>query len=226
LSDSANAKGAAPESIAKAYKRDFWIKENRKHVPPHYRLRKTAQIINSAAGGRDCDLLDVGCGPATLMRRLQPNIHYYGIDIAIQDPAPNLMETDILEHPIGFGDRRFDIVVAQGLIEYLGTFQSLKFSEIAQLLNEHGIFIVTYTNFNHRDTHIFEAFSNVRSLGDFRQDLARWFAIDRCFPVSHNWHGGQPTRKLVTAVNMHLNMNIPGISPRLAVEYLFICSRR
>jgi SAM-dependent methyltransferase len=226
LSDSAEARDIASENIAKAYKRDFWVKENRKHAVPHYRLRKTARIINAAAGGRDSDLLDVGCGPATLMRLLQPNIHYYGIDIAIQDPAPNLMETDILEHPISFGDRRFDIVVAQGLFEYAGTFQSQKFSEIAGLLNEHGIFVVTYTNFNHRDTHIFEAFSNVRSLDDFRQDLARWFALDRCFPVSHNWHGGQPTRKLVMAANMNLNANIPGISPRLAVDYVFICSRR
>jgi hypothetical protein len=119
-----------------------------------------------------------------------------------------------------------DVVVAQGLFEYLGTSQSRKFSEIARLLNEGGKFVVAYTNFNHRDTRIFEAFSNVRSLGDFRRDLARWFAIDRCFPVSHNWRGGQPTRKLATVADIYLNVNIPGISPRLAVEYLFICSRR
>jgi SAM-dependent methyltransferase len=226
LSDSADASGVAPESIMKAHKRDFWIKENQKHAVPHYRLRKTAGILNAVAGGRDCDLLDIGCGPATLMQLLQPNIHYYGIDIAIHDPAPNLMETDILEHPIEFGDRRFDIVVAQGLFEYVETLQSRKFGEIARLLNESGKFVVTYTNFNHRDTHIFEAFSNVRPPDEFRQDLARWFAIDRCFPVSHNWHGGQPIRNLVMAGNMHLNTNIPGISPRLAVEYMFICSRR
>jgi len=226
VSDSAEANGVVSESIANAYKRDFWIEENKKHAAAHYRLRKTARIINAVAGDSECDLLDVGCGPATLMRCLRPNIHYYGIDLAIHDPAPNLIEADILERPIRFGDRRFDIVVAQGLFEYVGTSQSRKFGEIARLLNERGKFVVTYTNFNHRDTHIFEAFSNVRSLGDFRQDLARWFAIDRCFPISHNWHGGQPTRKLVMAANMNLNVNVPGISPRLGVDYLFICSRR
>ena len=52
--------------------------------------------------------------PASLMRLLQPNIQYYGMDIAIHDPAPNLIETDFLEVPIRFDVKRFDIVIAQG----------------------------------------------------------------------------------------------------------------
>jgi SAM-dependent methyltransferase len=223
---SANVEGPAPESRAAFYKRDFWIKENTKHVPAHYRLVKAARIINAVAGGQERDLLDVGCGPATLMRLLQDNIDYYGIDIAIHDPAPNLVESDILENPIRFDDRRFDIIVALGVFEYVGAFQSQKFSEIAELLNEGGKFILSYTNFDHHDKHVFEAFSNVRPFGDFRHQLARHFTIDRYFPASHNWHGGQPTRKLVKAANMHVNANIPYISPKLAVEYFFICSRR
>ena len=102
--------------------------------------------------------------------------------------------------------------------------QARKFSEIAQLLNEHGKFILSYTNFGHHDKYVFEAFSNVQPIADFRQSLARYFTIDRCFPTSHNWHGGQPNRKLIKAANMHLNANIPFISPRLAVEYFFVCS--
>lgn len=226
MSNSANARGNASESIAKAYKRDFWIIENQKHAVPHYRLQKTARVVSAVASERKCDLLDIGCGPATLGRCLPENIQYYGMDIALQYPAPNLIETDILENPIRFGDRRFDIVVGQGLFEYVGTLQSQKFKEIAQLLNEEGKFVVTYTNFDHRDAHLFEAYSNVRSLASFRQDLKRWFRIDRSFPVSHNWHGGQPNRELVKTLNMHLNANIPGISPKLAVEYFFICSGR
>ena len=92
LNDSANAQGVAPESAEKFYKRDFWIKENQKHVPPHYRLQKCARIVNTIAQGNECDLLDVGCGPATLGHFLDKNIHYYGIDIAIHDPAPNLID--------------------------------------------------------------------------------------------------------------------------------------
>ena len=226
MRDSANARSIASESIASAHKRDFWIVENQKHAVAHYRLRKVARVINATAGGRECDLLDIGCGPATLMRLLQQNIHYYGIDIAIHDPAPNLLETDILENPVGFGDMRFEIIVAQGLFEYVGIFQSQKFKEIAGLLTERGKFIVTYTNFNHRDTRIFETFSNVQPLGSFRRDLARYFRIDRSFPLSHNWHGGQPRREFLKAANMPVNASIPGISPRLAVDYLFICSDR
>jgi SAM-dependent methyltransferase len=217
---------SAVEKIAESHKRDFWIEENKKHVPAHYRLQKCARVVSRLAGGRQCDLLDVGCGPATLMTVLPGNIHYYGIDIAIHDPAPNLLEADILNTPISFGEKSFDIVVAQGLFEYLGAQQSQKFAEIARLLGADGTFVVTYTNFGHRAAQIFEAFSNVQPLDDFRQDLARYFRIDRCFPASHNWYGGQPARGLIKAVNMRVNDNIPFISPRLAVEYFFICSRR
>lgn len=226
MNDSASAAGVAPGNAAKFYKRDFWIKENQKHVPAHYRLQKAARKLNAVAQGRECDLLDVGCGPATLMRLLQKNIHYYGIDIAIHDPAPYLIETDFLDSPIRFGDRRFDIIAAQGVFEYMGSAQSQKFAEIARLLKEHGTFFLSYTNFDHRDKYIFEAFSNVQPFGDFRQSLARYFTIDKCFPASHNWHGGQPARSLIKGANMHMNMNIPFVSPRLAVEYFFICSPR
>ena len=121
---------------------------------------------------------------------------------------------------------RFDIILAQGVFEYVGDFQSQKFAEITQLLNDGGTFILTYTNFGHQKKHIYEPFSNVQSLDDFRKSLTRYFNIDRSFPASHNWYGGQPSRKLIKTANMHINMNIPVISPMLAVEYFFICSAR
>ena len=211
---------------AQYYKKDFWIKENQKHIPAHYRLQKAARIVNGIAQGKECELLDIGCGPATMMSLLQKNIHYYGIDIAIHNPAPNLLEADLLKSPIRFDDKRFDIIVAQGVFEYLGDFQSQKFAEIAQILNENGTFLLTYTNFGHRDKHIYKAFNNVQPMADFRESLARYFNIDRSFPTSYNWHGGQPSRKLIKAANMHISMNIPLIGPVLAVEYFLICSPR
>jgi SAM-dependent methyltransferase len=226
LNDSANAQGIAPESAEKFYKRDFWIKENQKHVPAHYRLQKCARIVNGIAQGNECDLLDVGCGPATLGRFLDKNIHYYGIDIAIHDPAPNLIESDFVENPIGFAGRRFDIVVAQGVFEYVGAFQDQKFGEIADLLKDGGTFVLSYTNFGHQNKRIYEPFNNVQSFDELRQGLARHFVIERYFPTSHNWSGGQPVRKLLKAVNMRVNTNVPVLSPRLAVEYFFICSHR
>src|SRR6266536_2610245 len=33
---------------------------------PHFRMRKVARTVRSVTRGRQCDLLDVGCGPATL----------------------------------------------------------------------------------------------------------------------------------------------------------------
>jgi SAM-dependent methyltransferase len=226
VSSSAGVDEPARESVAEFYKRDFWIGENRKHVPAHYRLQKSAHLINAIAGPEDRDLLDVGCGPATLMRLLRPNIHYYGIDIAIHDQVPNLIEADFFEKPIRFGGRRFDIVTALGVFEYMGARQDLKFREIAQLLREHGKFVLTYTNFGHRDSRIFEAFSNVQPMVDFRRSLARHFTIEKYFPTSYNWHGGQPVRAALKSANMRVKVNVPLIGDRLAVEYFFICSRR
>ena len=208
------------------HKKEFWIKENLKYNRPHYRLEKSARIINRLARGKRYTLLDVGCGPATLMSLLRPNIQYYGIDIAIHDPAPNLIEADFLESPIRFDDKRFDIVLAQGVFEYVGNFQAEKFTEIARLLNSNGVFIVSYVNFDHRDRYMYWPYSNVQTLTDFRQSLAQHFKIHRFFPTSHNWNHSEPGRKLLKAANIHININLPFISRVLAVEYFFICSSR
>jgi SAM-dependent methyltransferase len=210
----------------KYYKRDFWSEENLKFTRPHFRLKKAARIINKMAQGKERDLLDVGCGPSALMSLLEKNIHYYGIDIAIHEPAPNLLEADFLEVPIKFGDKQFDIVLAQGVFEYVGEFQSRKFAEISELLRQDGVFIVSYTNFGHHRKQIYWPFSNVQPIRDFRENLERYFQIDRYFPVAHNWHHGAPQKNWLQAIQMPIDLNIPVISPVLASEYFFICSPR
>ena len=144
-----HADGPTSDAGGVLYKKDFWRTENLHYSRPHPRMVKVAHIANSLARGRNCTLLDVGCGPTTLASLLQPNIDYYGVDIAIQEPAPNLLEVDLLQEPIGFDGRRFDIVVAQGFFEYVGKFQSQKLAEIADLLAEGGTFIASYVNFGH-----------------------------------------------------------------------------
>ena len=69
-------------------------------------------------------------------RLLNKNIDYYGIDIAIHNPAPNLLQADFLAAPIQFDERQFDIIVAQGVFEYVGKFQSQKLTEIKQTPKE------------------------------------------------------------------------------------------
>jgi SAM-dependent methyltransferase len=214
------------ERAVRYYKRDFWAGESDKYVQPHFRMRKVARQVRRATRGRECDLLDVGCGPATLASLMPPGVHYHGIDIAIPQPAPNLIEMDITEEPISFRGKKFDVVVAQGLFEYVGEFQLQKFAEIADLLNDDGKFILTYQNFAHRKRDIYWPYSNVRLPTDFREDLSRFFKIERSFPVSHNWNHGQPGRKFMKVSQAHLNLNIPVISPILAVDYLYICSPR
>lgn len=228
MENSASGRGIVPQvSIDDASshdRKDFWSKANLKFGQPWYRLEKSARIISKLARGRECTLLDIGCGPATLSRLLPGNVQYHGIDIAIHDPASNLLEADIVETPIRFHDKRFDIIIAQGIFEYVGDCQSRKFAEIAQLMDDGGVFITSYWNFGHRRPRVYEKFSNVQAFEDFRKDLARHFVVDRFFPTSYNWDHGEPNRRLIKAANMHLNMNIPLISPKLAVEYFFICS--
>jgi cyclopropane fatty-acyl-phospholipid synthase-like methyltransferase len=230
VKNTVSSKGVATDGNgserAVQYKREFWEKANLSFSEPWYRLEKSAKLITQLAGGRECSLLDIGCGPGTLMRLLPPNIDYHGIDIAIQSPAANLIEADIAESPISFEGKRFDLVTALGLFEYIGAAQSRKFAEIAELLTDDGKFIVTYTNFGHRKKRIYEAFSNIQPLAEFRRDLQHYFSIDRSFPASHNWKHSQPNRKIVKTINVHVNANVPFVSLKLAVDYFFICTRR
>jgi SAM-dependent methyltransferase len=107
-------------------------------------MRKVARVVSQLAGLRQCDLLDVGCGPGTLQRLLPPNVHYHGVDISIPVPADNLIEKDILQAPVDFRGMKFDFVVAQGMFEYVGDYQSEKFAEIAGILARDGKFVLTY----------------------------------------------------------------------------------
>lgn len=207
-------------------KRDFWAKENLNYVQPHFRLAKAARIANQLARGRECDLLDVGCGPATLAKLLDGNIHYYGIDIAIHNPAPNLLQSDFVENPIAFGGRRFDLIVAQGVFEYMGAVQAEKFREIADLLKGGGKFLISYVNFNHWDWHKYAPYNNVQSFGDFRDRLEEFFPIDRYFPTSLRWRHQEPDRKWMKTIQMKIGFNVPFFTRIFAVEYFFICSAK
>jgi SAM-dependent methyltransferase len=205
-------------------KKDFWIVENQRYSRAHYRLKKASRIVNEIAGSDECDLLDLGCGPATLQKLLTPNIRYHGIDIALSEPAPNLIEADLVQSPIEFRNSHFDIVLAHGLFEYIGSDHSQKFSEIARLLNENGRFVVSYTNFGHRQPEVYCYYASAHTLRSFRQSLSEHFAIERCFPTSHNWNHSEPNRRLVMAANMRWNWCVPVVGPKLAVAYFFVCS--
>jgi SAM-dependent methyltransferase len=230
MADSVRGGGASvtddTDGSVRYYKRDFWSRENLKYTKPHYRLEKVSRLVNRIGRDRPCSIFDVGCGPATLRHLLVPGIKYFGADIAIQEPAPYLLEADFVEGPIRFGDRKFDIVLAQGFFEYVGEHQSRKFSEIAAIVKPGGIFLTTYVNFGHRDREIYWPYSNVQPFTDFRDALGEHFDVRRYFPTSHNWRHGEPNRWLIRDLNMHLNTNFPLISPRLAVEYIVICRPR
>ena len=189
-------------------------------------MQKVARLANRLAAGREAGLLDVGCGPATLERLLHPNIRYYGIDIAIHKPAPNLKQSNILQEPISSIAAPFDLVVAEGLFEYLADQQSRKFAEIADLLTPEGKFIVTYVNFGHRRPNYYWPYSNIQSSEVFRAALADHFVVERQLTTAHNWNHSEPGRWYVRGSNMYVNARIPFFTRWLGVEYLYVCRPR
>lgn len=206
--------------------REFWVRENLRYAAPYFRLEKCARIVNRLSHGTNCDLLDVGCGPATLEKLLQTGINYFGIDIAIHEPAPNLLELDFARDKIDFWDRKFDIIVAAGVFEYLGRVQKQKFAEIHKLLKSDGKFVLTYTNFEHVNDKLIDhsIYTNVQTIDSFRSTLELYFHIDRWFPSSHNWHCSEPRKQYLKKIQMPMEFGIPILSRKLAVNYFFICS--
>jgi SAM-dependent methyltransferase len=205
-------------------KRDFWSTENLRYVKPHFRLEKSAQIVNRIAGVKKCDLLDVGCGPAALMHLLKKDIKYHGIDMAIHKPAPYLIEADFMEAPIAFEGKRFDIIVAQGVFEYAGSLQAKKFAEIKSLLKKDGTFLLSYVNFDHIRAERYDMYNNTQPFDNFKRDLEGIFRIQNIVPTSHHWHHREPNRRVAKKIHMHMNMRIPILSRMFAIEYFFICS--
>lgn len=208
-------------------KRDHWISSTDFYKQPYLRLEKCARIVNRLAGEREVDLLDIGCGPATLSTLLRRNIHYHGIDIAIHEPGVDFIEMDVTREEIKFRDRRFDLIVAAGLFEYLGEFQRQKLLEIQGLLKDNGRFITTYTNFSHiRPPRQEPVYNNVMTISEFRSDLESFFSVDRYFPSSHNWIRREPSRRSLYRLNMMVSTPIPFVTPRFANNYFFLCSPR
>jgi SAM-dependent methyltransferase len=213
-----------PPVSQKYFKRDFWTTENLRYVRPHFRLAKAARIVNGLAKREDCELFDVGCGPATLAGLLDENIRYYGVDIAIHQPATNLLQADFLAEPIQFDGRQFDIIVAQGVLEYVGKYQAQKLIEIKKLLKPRGVLIVSYVNFDHLHRRLYEPYNNVQSFDEFRTSLQCVFHIDRYFPTSYHWYHREPNREWLKAIQMMINVRVPVLSRLFGVEWFFICS--
>jgi len=214
------------KGTVKYYDRGFWSQENLRFTKPHFRLEKAARIVNKIAAGDELNLLDVGCGPATLAKFLEPGIRYHGIDMAIHDPAPNLLEADLVQSPVQFGDKQFEIVIAQGFFEYIGTHQEQKFGEIQDILADEGKFILSYVNFGHRQRQIYWPYSNVQPIAEFRDSLSRYFTVERSFPTSYNWNHSEPNRRFMRIAQLPMMFSIPLVSRTLGVEYFFICSKR
>ena len=206
--------------------KNYWIEENLPYKEPYFRLEKCARIVNSLAQDKECDLLDIGCGPASLSNLLRKNINYHGIDIAIHNSSPSLIESNVVENEINFNNMQFDIVVAAGLFEYVGEYQAQKLTEISKIMKNEAVFVVTYTNFNHihKLGHT-SPYNNIRSINNFKESLKEFFIITSWYPSSYNWNQSETRKKWLKKINMVINFHIPIFAPLFAVNYFFICKK-
>ena len=204
--------------------RDYWSIENLKYVEPHFRLQKIARTLVRLAQGKNSDLLDIGCGPAALAKLLPSIFNYFGIDIAIRAPAPNLIELDIINDEIVFANKNFDFVVASGLFEYLGKHQRKKLAEIRHVTRDSGYFVMSYVNFGHLSKRIWPNYSNVQPIALIRKDIESFFVITGMFSTFHNRVGTEPKRRIIQQIQAGLGFSLPIISPLFAVEFIFVCA--
>lgn len=202
--------------------RGYWIEENLRYKHVYFRTVKIAHIINRLSRGKQCDLLDIGCGPETLSTLLEPNINYFGIDIAIHSPKQNLIELDIVHNPIEFREKSFDFVVAAGLFEYLGDQYEKKYSEIQRLLKPGGKFIVTYMNMKHCTKPYFPTWNYITSIERFKADLRKYFHVYHSFPSYYSNQPGDLTGSMIRKLQLHLNVNIPLLADKYGVNYIYI----
>ena len=104
----------------------------------------------------------------------------------------------------------------------MGQEQERKFAEIREILKADGKFLMSYVNFGHFRREEWPNYNNVQPIATMAKSVERVFRLERRFPVSHHWRQKQPGRLAVPAMQMHVNFNIPLISPKLAVEYFLV----
>lgn len=207
------------------YTKQYWIKENYKYKNVHFRLERVANIIN-AKSKRSADLLDIGCGTATLSTILREDINYFGIDIAPHSNEPNIRELDIANSVIQFDERKFDVIVVSGLFEYLGEKHVEKMKEISNILKDRGIFIVTFSNMEHIKKPNYPSWNNFDSISVFKGNLEKHFQVMNYFPAYHNIKYTEITNGIGKKLAHKINFNIPTISNRWGIDFIFICTKK
>lgn len=83
-----------------------------------------------------------------------------------------------------------------------------------------------YINFSHFRRRIYPAYNNIQSIPDMIKAILDAFQLAQVFPVSHHWRHKQSGKNALPRIQMHFDIDIPGISPWLAVEYFFTCKFR
>jgi predicted TPR repeat methyltransferase len=114
--------------------------------------------VRDAADGRIDSVLDIGTGTGSLAalfrdhaRSTGENVKVAGIDLSLpmlkqgrdKNAAPLLAQADVSDKHLPFQDRKFDVVTASGVLDFIGSLDDLA-AEMARVAEYDGIVAVTY----------------------------------------------------------------------------------
>ena len=149
------------------YERHYGALDKRRRYPSQFiRHQRILELVDDL-GDKPGHVLDIGCGPGVLVCELLKRGHtVYGIDLSekmiekarqlVSRTLPDCLERCHLSkgsaEQLDFPDARFDIVIASGLMEYLGT-DELFLRECSRVLKPAGKAIISFRN------RLFNAFS-------------------------------------------------------------------
>lgn len=114
--------------------------------------------VREAAGDRMGSVLDIGTGTGSLAamfrdhaRSTGKNVKIAGVDLSLpmlktgrdKEAAALLAQADVTDKHLPFLDRKFDVVTASGVLDFIGSLDDLA-AEMARVAEDNGIVAVTY----------------------------------------------------------------------------------
>ena len=130
--------------------------QRRQGIQSKWHHQKFARVLTELAGYKD--ILDLGCGPGTMIGQLASDVNAIGVDIASKQidfatnryGATNRHFLTIIENvPLPFPEKSFDAVSLVEFIEHLRPIESLRLlREVHRVIRPGGKLIITTPNYH------------------------------------------------------------------------------
>lgn len=193
------------------------IYNSKYHDPIPYRLmdKYLGDIVQESVPhkkGEKYRLLDLGCGPGSMVEYLKhiPNLEIYGIDISpamlkiAREKYPNItfLESDAEDLP--FDDGYFDVVLCSGMLHHFPSLDPILL-EIKRVLKDGGAFIAREPNERNFSNHVSSiSFAHICLRHMLFMRLGKEAIIE---PESHDFHRDFDYYNFVEILGEHFKVN-------------------